>query len=339
MAENKIRISDIAEELGLSTATVSYVIHGRTDKVSDRTAQRVLALLEERQYFPGVAELLLGQNSSKIVGVVVNDHEKYESRPLEDAFIASALNALSVETVKNNLQLMVRKTTNLEEIISFSTMWNLEGLILIGFCAQDYGRLRERMRIPFVVYDGCGVTAERTCCINIDDRQGGFLVGEYFRQNGHRHVLCISDNNISMDRERWEGFLAGFAYEDAELLLVPMQKAVRKRFYLENLDVFRSCTAVFAVSDYYAADLIHFLGEQGISVPDDVSVAGFDDTPLCGVVFPSLTSVRQDPTLRAQIAIEKLHQLKSGHHTESSVTIPVTLIKRESTCALYKITK
>lgn len=216
MQENRVRISDIAEELGLSTATVSYVLHGKTDKVSDRTARRVLALLEKRGYFPGVADLLLSRNPSKIVGVVVNDHEKYEDHPLEDAFIASALNALSAETVKNNLQLMVKKTADLEEVISFSTMWNLEGLILIGFCTQDYGRLREHMRIPFVVYDGCGVTAERTCCINIDDRQGGFLMGDYFKRCGHRHVLCISDNATDMDWKRWEGFCEGFGMECAE---------------------------------------------------------------------------------------------------------------------------
>ncbi|MCH5297758.1 MAG: LacI family DNA-binding transcriptional regulator [Ruminococcus sp.] len=336
MNENRIRISDIAEELGLSTATVSYVLHGKTDKVSDRTVRRVLALLEERKYLPGVADLLLGQNSSKIVGVVVNDHEKYEDHPLEDAFIASALNALSVETVKNDLQLMVRKISNLEEIISFSTMWNLEGLVLIGFCAQDYGHLREHMRIPFVVYDGCGVTAERTCCINIDDYQGGFLVGEYFRESGHRHALCISDNDIDMDRERWKGFCDGFGLKGAGLMLVPLQKSARKSFYMDNLNKIREYTAIFAVSDYYAADLMHFLSEQGISVPDEISVAGFDDTPLCHMVYPSLTSVRQDTALRAEIAIEKLRQLKLGKHTELSVTIPVTLIERNSTRSFIK---
>ena len=334
MSENRIKISDIAEELGLSTATVSYVLHGKTDKVSDRTARRVLELLEERRYLPGMAELLLSQNPSMIVGVVVNDHEKYEAHPLEDAFIASALNALSSETMKNNLQLMVKITSNLEEVISFSTMWNLEGLILIGFCAQDYGHFRERMRIPFVVYDGCGITVERTCCINIDDWHGGFLMGDYFKHCGHRQVLCISDNDIDMDRKRWEGFYSGFGTRGAELMLIPMQKTARQKFYLKKLDEIRQHTAVFAVSDYYAADFMHFLNEQGISVPGEISVAGFDDTPLCQMVFPSLTSVRQDVVLRAELAIEKLRSLKARQLTESSVTIPVTLIERGSTRAL-----
>lgn len=329
--ENRVRISDIAEELGLSTATVSYVIHGKTEKVSERTAQRVMALLEERGYLPSVAETLLGRNPSKIVGVVVHDHEKYEAHVLEDSFIASALNALSAETAKNGLQMMVKKTADLEEIILFSTMWNLEGLVLIGFCAQDYGHLREHMRIPFVVYDGCGITADRICCVNIDDHKGGFLVGDYFRRGGHKRVLCISDNDIDMDHERWLGFLEGFGTVGAELLLIPMQREERKAFYLKMLPKIRQNTAVFAVSDYYAADLMHFLSGQGISVPSEISVAGFDDTPLSGMIFPSLTTVRQDVVLRAELAIEKLRQLRSGQNTEVSVTIPVTFIEREST--------
>ena len=101
MEEHRIRIRDIADELGLSTATVSNVLHGKTKKVSDETVKRVQALLEERQYIPSMAGILLAQNSSKIIGVVVNDHEKYEGHTLEDVFIASSLNSLSTEIEKD----------------------------------------------------------------------------------------------------------------------------------------------------------------------------------------------------------------------------------------------
>ena len=94
MEEKRVTISDIAQELGLSTATVSNVLHGKTKKVSDRTVQKVQALLEERQYIPSMAGILLARNDSKIIGVVVNDHEKYEAHTLEDVFIASYLNHL-----------------------------------------------------------------------------------------------------------------------------------------------------------------------------------------------------------------------------------------------------
>ncbi len=84
MEEHRVRICDIAEELGLSTATVSNVIHGKTGKVSDETVQRVTALLEQWQYIPNMAGILLARNSSGIIGVFVNDHEKYEGHTLDD---------------------------------------------------------------------------------------------------------------------------------------------------------------------------------------------------------------------------------------------------------------
>ena len=91
----RVRISDIAEELGLSTATVSNVIHGKTGKVSPETVRRVQETLEKRRYIPSMAGILLAQNDSRIIGVVMNDHEKYQGHLLEDPFIAASL-AISI---------------------------------------------------------------------------------------------------------------------------------------------------------------------------------------------------------------------------------------------------
>ena len=306
MEEKRVRISDIADELGLSTATVSNVLHGKTKKISDETVKRVQALLEEWQYIPSMAGILLAQNSSKIIGVVVNDHEKYEGHVLEDFFVSSSLNYLSEEIERNGQFMMVKKTTNPEEIIRFASMWNLDGLILLGFCDEDYMYLRNHMRIPFVVYDGYIDRAERMCNIVIDHYDGGYQVGSYFRECGHHQVLCIADNDICMDKERYEGFCAGFGSK-TDFLMIPMQKEERRNFYLKHLDKITGYTAVFAVSDYYAIDLIQFLMEHGIAVPEQISVAGFDDTPMCTMVSPAVTSVRQDGAVRARIALSLIH--------------------------------
>ncbi|MDY3250325.1 MAG: LacI family DNA-binding transcriptional regulator [Candidatus Choladocola sp.] len=331
MSEQRVRICDIAEELGLSTATVSNVLHGKTARVSDETVQRVQALLEERQYIPSMAGILLARNDSRIIGVVVNDHEKYEGHVLDDVFISSSLNELSTEIEKNGQFMMVKKTGDPEEIIRFASMWNMDGLVLIGFCDQDYRYLRNHMRIPFVVYDGYCSDTERICNITIDNFDGGRQVGCFFRRLGHGRALCISDNQICVDLERYEGFCEGFGRERTEFLLIPMQKTERMEFYRKNLEKLCGCTAVFAVSDFYAVELIHFLQGQGIAVPGQISVAGFDDTPMCEMVYPALTSVRQDVTRRAQIVVEKLRALKEKRETETAVCLPVTLVARDST--------
>lgn len=327
----RVRIVDIAEELGVSTATVSNVLHGKTKKISDETVKHVQALLEERQYIPSMAGILLAQNSSRIIGVVINDHEKYENHTLEDVFIASSLNYLSSEIEKNSQFMMVKKTKDPEEIIKFASMWNMEGLVVIGFCDHDYMYLRNHMRIPFVVYDGYCEKAERIFNITIDNFDGGFQVGNYFKRNGHKRVLCVSDNDICVDKERYDGFCEGFGKEYSDFMLIPMHKEERWSFYLENIEKFRSVTAVFAVSDYYAIDLIHFLDEQGIVVPEDISVAGFDDIPMCELISPTLTTVKQDVELRAKIAVEKLREMKEKKETETIIKLPVTLVERTST--------
>ena len=329
--EQRVRICDIAEELGLSTATVSNVIHGKTNKVSDETVQRVTALLEERQYIPSMAGVLLARNSSKIIGVFVNDHEKYEGHTLDDFFIASSLNFLSTEIEASGQFMMVKKAKCAEEIIRFSSMWNMEGIVVIGFCDQDYMHLRNHMRIPFAVYDGFCEKPERILNITIDNFEGGYQMGCHFRELGHQAALCISDNNICVDMERFCGFCKGFAPSKADLLLIPMQKEQRWSFYLSNLEKFQQVTAVFAVSDYYAIDLMHFLIEQGFSVPEDISVAGFDDTPMCEMVTPTLTTIKQDGALRAKIAIRKLKELREGKEICTEVKLPVSLVVRRST--------
>ena len=331
MEEQRVRISDIAQELGLSTATVSNVIHGKTKKISDETVKRVMALLEERQYIPSMAGILLAQNSSKIIGVFVNDHEKYEGHTLDDFFIASSLNYLSTEIEAHGQFMMVKKAKSPEDIIKFASMWNMDGIVVIGFCDQDYMYLRNHMRIPFVVYDGYCEKPERILNITIDNYDGGFQIGTYFREGGHKRALCIADNDICVDMERYQGFREGFASGTVEFVMIPMRKEERWEYYRRNLSMFQSITAVFAVSDYYAMDLICFLQEQGIRVPEQISVAGFDDIPMCRMFCPTLTTVKQDGALRAKIAVEKLRELKEGKPIQNEIRLPVSLVVRSST--------
>ena len=100
MAQNRVRIIDVADALGLSTATVSKVIHGKTEKISDETVKRVQQELERSGYIPNMAGILLARNNSRIIGVVVNDNVKYEGRVLEDGLDYEAGSVLPVQLVK-----------------------------------------------------------------------------------------------------------------------------------------------------------------------------------------------------------------------------------------------
>lgn len=329
MAE-RVRIADIAEELGLSTATVSNVIHGKTKKISDETVKRVQALLEERQYIPNMAGILLARNDSRIIGVVVNNHEKYEGKVLEDAFVSASLNALLFELEKAGYFMMIKATQDWSEVERFASMWNMDGMVLLGFCDSDYEKLRAKMHIPFVVYDGFFETNRGICNLTIDNFDGGRQVGMYLREMGHRRALLLSDNDICTDAERMAGFREGFSDGETDFLEVPMNREGRYCSYRENFERIRECTAAFAVSDVYAAEFIHFLQERGISVPGEMSVVGFDDNALCENCFPRLTTVGQDAKERARMAVHALRRLWDKDTDPIEKALPVKLIIRDS---------
>ncbi len=297
MENGRVRIIDIAEELGLSTATVSNVIHGKTNKMSGETVKRVQQLLEDRQYIPSMAGILLAQNDSKIIGVVINNHEKYEGHTLEDQFISASVNALAKEIEQAGRFLMLKVTDKWNEIPKFASMWNMEGMVLIGYCEQDYKKLREQMHIPFVVYDGYMESSGNLVNIEVNHFDGGVQVGRYLKSRGHSVVLCISDNDICMDMERFMGLKSEIPA--AELMVIPMEQESRIIFYMKHLEKIKNYTAVFAVSDYYAMDFIQFLKNVGVSVPEEISVVGFDNVRECEKFVPALTTIKQDYQQRA----------------------------------------
>ena len=113
-----------------------------------------------------------------------------------------------------------------------------------------------------------------------------------------------------------------------------MQKKERERFYQQRLSELRRYSAVFAVSDYYAVDLMNFLQRFGIWIPEDISIAGFDDGAICEQVSPSLTSVRQDGAYRAGMALQLLKRMRQEPDFSGDFLTSVQLISRDSTCGL-----
>ena len=333
MAQNRVRIIDVADALGLSTATVSKVIHGKTEKISDETVKRVQQELERSGYIPNMAGILLARNNSRIIGVVVNDNVKYEGRVLEDGFVMSSLNALSHEVNKKGYFLMIKTTADIREIPVFASMRNMDGLILMGFCEADYEQLRNQMRISFVVYDGYFENCSKVVNLVIDHYDGGYQAGRYFRELGHKKALCISDNYICMDKERIDGFCKAFQPGKTMVWQIPNNEKNRRIFYQKRLnDLVRSnVSAVFAVSDFYALEFMHFLQAKDIRIPEDIQIIGFDDNMASRESNPTLTTIHQDASLRAKTAIECLEAMRDGLDYEAGIVLPVKLVKREST--------
>ena len=337
----RVTIKVIAEEMGVSTATVSNVIHGKTKKISDRTVAKVQEKLQESGYIPNMAAVLLAQNSSKIVCVVVSDHEKYEGKMLEDPFVAQMINTISKELAARGYFMMIKEERDIEKLVAYASMWNMAGLILMGYCSVDYERLRAKMHIPFVVVDSYERNIKSYIDIGIDNIDGGYQAGQYLIRKGHKKILYFADNKEDCDLFRYQGMVK--ALQENQLTvnedfyrIVNMEKNMREKDYEVLLAYIqeKEITAVFAASDQYALEFMRFLLKKGVKVPEEISIMGFDDIPLTAQVYPALSTVSQNIPLRAKMAVEMLQNLIEGRTAGGSVLLPAKLTERESVAKL-----
>lgn len=117
---------------------------------------------------------------------------------------------------------------------------------------------------------------------------------------------------------------------------IPKTEKERLCFYKDNFSELlkNNITAVFAVSDFYALEFMRFLQGNGILIPEDVHIIGFDDNMSSRESNPTLTTIHQDASLRAKTAMECLEAMRDGLDCESEIVLPVKLVKRESTGSL-----
>ncbi len=312
----KIRLRDIADALGLSVATVSNVLNGKDSKVSPATRIRVLEAVEGSGYLPERAEVLLGRNPSRMVGLVVNDHPEYSGHPLEDPYNARFISFLQRAAVRHGLELLVKTARTWEEAAQFASMWNMTGLVVSGFCDADYVSLRQEMKIPLAACDAFSREAGFSS-VTVQDRMGGRLAGEHLKSLGHSRVTCITTNMICDDFERIQGIRdAGL---QTDLFMISGDRTVMREQFRQH--DFSHVTAVFCVSDRQAMELLCILHERGIRVPEDLSVIGFDGIEAGIWAVPPLTTIAQDLEAKAETAIASLFEDPASHLIDVELTV------------------
>lgn len=328
MDKRPVTIQDVAYELGVSTATVSNVIHGKTRKIGRETVALVERKLEEMGYLPRQAHILLGKNPSALVGIVINDHEKYGGHPLEDGYLSKVLNSLVREAERRGYLLIVKLARSIDDVPVLASVWNMEAVIVQGFCQVDYRKLKMNMHRPLIILDGFFSKDDEYNNLEIDHFEGGVLAGKYLKEMGHEFVVCISDNDICMDRLRYQGLCE--VLPESVLMVVPSGRKERWAFFRENFTELMNNTAAFCVSDFYALDLIRFLNTMGVRVPEDFSVIGFDDIPGLDLTIPPLTTVRQDTDERAVRTFDMIGALKADPGYLADIRLTPVLAERSS---------
>jgi DNA-binding LacI/PurR family transcriptional regulator len=206
-----------------------------------------------------------------------------------------------------------------------------DGLILLGQGAhQDAVRFYDRLGMPMVVWGAAEQGGDNHIVVGSDNRQGGISVAERFLSIGRRNPVFIGNPDHPEMAQRLFGFVDELAGHGIKPLLLR-----RVDFTLESgVDAVRSLhsrkvkfDAIFACSDLLAMGAIRALVELGLSVPNDVSVIGYDDTPLGASFVPPLSTVRQNWQEGGVLLARKVLSLIQGQSVMSQMMASTLVVR------------
>lgn len=330
----KVNIYDVAKKSGLSVVTVSRVLNG-SDKVRENNRVKVLEAMKELDYRPSAAARSLAKGKTLVIGLIIPT--------LHDSFFDAIVKEINDSLAMHGyfLALSVSKEMTSEDSHYLIQEDRVDGLILLSPLQEEsYISELKRKNIPFVLIDNQD-QSPTVSSIVVDNFKGGYDAGKYLLELGHTQIahLCGSEFYQST-RERRHGFL--HALDEAELVpFAVIQGDYGIEFGYNTAHDWitqgKLPTAVFAGDDYIAIGVMNRLMQEGIQVPHDVSVVGFDDQTIASEFRPHLTTIRQPAVQIGRHTVELLLNLISGTSKRGSVLkLEPELIIRDSTAKLIR---
>jgi DNA-binding LacI/PurR family transcriptional regulator len=324
-------IATIADEAGVSVATVSKVLNGRAD-VAPGTRARVEASLEAHQY-----RRRYRRPATPVAQVDLVFHELDSAWSMQIIRgVESVAAAAKVDVVLTELGGEHRPPQQwLDGVLSRRP----HGVLFVQSNLRPAQRQQlERRSIPFVVVDTDGATPPSVPTVGSNNWNGGLIATRHLLELGHRRIAVISGPaDVLCSRARIAGYRS--AHDEAGIAVDPA--LVRHgNFHLvggydHGLDLLSRPdrpTAVFAGSDMQALGTLRAARQLGLRVPEDVSVVGYDDVPLSAWVGPSLTTVHQPLREMAATATRMLLDLARGVEVPTTrIDLATELVVREST--------
>lgn len=332
-----ITITELAGLAGVSTATVSNVIHGKKSRVSPERYQYIQELLKKNKYVEKMGLRHLKKNNSRIICLAINRPSMYTENPIfADPFYAQIFGVIERALHEKNYYLMTYASENIDDIFKTVAAWNIDGIIVASFRSGNCDKLVELTGKPLVSIDTKDRPSDRFIHVGSENARGAYLMTKYLISQGRRDIFVFANSGSGCDRERYRGYKKAMREAGIDppgkIIVAGKSAAVRLRQY-ENYTAAlpEKNGAVFFLGDFYAIEFISFLGRKDIAVPDQIAVAGFDDTVYAGMSNPGLTTVRQDIQRKALTALDCLFQLLGGGDiAKRKVILPVELIIRDS---------
>ena len=329
-------IRDIAAHTGMSITTVSLVLNNKPSKISEKTKKKILEAAKELNYNPNQLAVGLITKKTRTLGLIVSD--------ISNIFFSILAKGVEQACQKEGWSVVLCNNWDLHErdmeLIEVLAGRGVDGII---YCMssdsnrekalESYELLKKNNMLFIEIdndYDG---GAKHN--VFFDNEKGGYLAARHLIDCGHTKIACITGpNGPSYTSGRIQGYRKALAEAgiacDSNLLVegdYTMESGVLAAETLWGRDF----TAIFAFNDMMAFGAFKFFREQGVRVPEDISLVGYDDVPLCELLEVPLTTIRQ-PILEMgnTAALNMIRFIETGSDEDTNVRFTPVLMERKS---------
>ncbi len=334
-------ISDIAKASGVSIASVSYVLNNRQGQVSPRTRERVLQAMRDLNYRPSPLFMRKHATKAEVLGVAFM-HPSLTMLTEHPYFTLILDGILSVTTALGwDLILFTTSAWNdFHKAMRTKCDGRCDGVIVINMAHDtELVNVFKERGLPFVCVN-MGGDIEGASSVDVDNFNAAKTMTQHLLELGHKKIALLSGQAAYPDAiARYEGYVSALAAAkipfDKEIAPVgsfTYESGVERMNLLLALPPDQRPTAVFCASDLIAFGAIDTARERGLLVPEDISIAGFDDIPRAASFNPPLTTMRQPLANVGQLAAEiVLRHINELAELGEKAVLPAELIVRKST--------
>jgi LacI family transcriptional regulator len=333
-----MNIAEIARRANVSTATVSRTLN-QSGPVKAATARKVWRAVTALNYYPNSHARTLVSGRSRLIGLIVSD--------ITNPFFPELVRAFEDLAAQKQYDLLLtstnydtsRMTTCLRRMLERK----VDGVAMMT-SEMDMGLIKElsRRNLPIVFMD-VGQMGPRMSHVSIDYGNGIRQAVDHVVSLGHRNIGFITGPlDLHSARTRRQAFVDGLRSHSIPLDRRFVREGTHtaeggEKAMKEMLKLARIPSAVVCSNDWTAIGALHAIHDAGLSVPEDISLVGFDDIPLTSYTNPMLTTVRMSAQDVGATAFQALFSLIGEQHVEGDVyQVPTRLVVRESTTRLRR---
>ncbi len=332
VVRGSVTIEEVAAAAGVSRSTVSRVVNGST-AVSPEALEAVKRAIADLNYVPNRAARSLASRQTHAIALIVPEDT---TRFFGDPFFAAIVSGINARLSRSDyvLNLFIANDDPGDKTTSYVRSGAVDGAIIVSHHTSDTFIDRIANAVP-VVYGGRPVRErERDYYVDVDNVRGGHDATTYLIERGHRRIAMITGPlTMPAGVDRLQGYrdaltaweLPAGPIEDGNFTAAGGADAMRR-----ILDTGERPDAVFAASDLMARGALTVLAAEGLRVPEDVAVMGFDDSPVATSVTPTLTTMRQPSFAQGERMATVLLDRLAGKHPRHVTILETELVVRES---------